>query len=128
MTEPAWLSRRVVDAIHFDLLRTFGGAHGLRDGGAIESALARPRNKLACESPDIHDLAAAYTFGLAKNHGYADGNKRVALAVGGTFLHVNGVDFIVDEEQVVVVIHALCEDEIDEAALANWLRENSAPR
>ena len=80
-----------------------------------------PRTRLRREG-------GAYTFGLAKNHGYADGNKRVALAAGATLLHVNGVDFIVDEEQVVVVIHALCEDEIDEASLASWFRENSAPR
>ena len=128
MSDARWLSRRAVDAIHFDLLRTFGGGHGVRDEGAIESALARPRNKLAYEEPSSYDLAAAYTFGLAKNHGYADGNKRVALAAGATFLHANGIDFIVDEPQVVVVVHALCEDECDEATLANWFMENATPR
>ncbi len=128
MSEPRWLSRKAVDAMHFDLLRAFGGQQGVRDDGAIESALARPRNKAAYEEPSLFDLAAAYTFGLAKNHGYTDGNKRVALAAGATFLHANGIDFIVDEQEAVVAIHSLCEDEIDEPTLAAWFRENSAPR
>ncbi|MAF11784.1 type II toxin-antitoxin system death-on-curing family toxin [Candidatus Poribacteria bacterium] len=114
--------------MHFDLLRAFGEQQGVRDDGAIESALARPRNKAAYDKPSLSDLAAAYTFGLARNHGYTDGNKRVALAAGATFLHANGIDFIVDEQEAVVAIHALCEDEIDEPTLVAWFRENSAPR
>jgi len=116
-----------VDAIHFDVLRAFGGAQGARNEGATEFAIARPRNNIPYRDPSVYELAAAYTFGLAKNHGYADGNKRVALAAGATFLHMNGVDFIVDEREAVVAVHAVCEDKLDEAALANWFREHSTP-
>src|ERR1044071_8527950 len=100
MTEPRWLSRAVVDAIHSELLAEHGGSRGIGNGGddLIESALARPRNRLAYEpGSDLADLAAAYLFGLVRNHGYVDGNKRVGFAVAATFLLLNGLTMTASE-------------------------------
>jgi death-on-curing protein len=86
MTEWRWVGREVVLAVHDRQLAEHGGLDGVRDAGAIESALARPRNLVAYSDPDAADLAAAYAFGLAKNHGFADGNKRTAWVVARLFL------------------------------------------
>ena len=90
-TEPRWLSRRLLDAIHLDQLREHGGSPGVRDENALESALGRPRNRwLYDPASDLATLAAAYGYGLATNHGYVDGNKRVAFMALYTFLALNG--------------------------------------
>ena len=128
MTEPVWLERRWVDALHFQQLARFGGLHGVRDAGAIESALARARNRWEYGSErDLCRLAAAYAFGLARNHGYSDGNKRIAFVAMAVFLDLNGMEFVADEVDVVRTILALAAGEIGEDVLAEWVRRNAVP-
>lgn len=132
MAEPRWLSRLVVDTIHAELLREHGGARGVREGGddLIESALARPRNRFAYRPAgcDPCDLAAAYLFGLARNHGYLDGNKRVALAAAATFLLVNDWRLMADEGSAYETVIAVAAGRLGEKALAAWIRANLARR
>ncbi|HEX6049661.1 MAG TPA: type II toxin-antitoxin system death-on-curing family toxin [Gemmatimonadaceae bacterium] len=91
--EPRWVTRRMLDAIHQAQLREHGGTPGIRDEGLLESALARPRNKLAsARRADVATLAAAHAFGLARNHGFVDGDKRVAFVAADVFLGLNGYD------------------------------------
>jgi death-on-curing protein len=122
--EPAWLSTDLVLAIHDEQLRTFGGPPGLRDQGLLESALARAVNKLAYGSDDLAALAAAYGFGLARNHAFVDGNKRTAFLAIVTFLGLNDLDFVVAETEAVVIMLAVAAGEVDEDGLARWIRDN----
>ena len=125
MAEPRWLSRRLVDAIHRDQLRQHGGRPGVRDDDALESALARPRNRWLYEADsDAAALAAAYGFGLATSHAYVDGNKRVAFMALYVFLGLNGRDLDAPEPEVVEVMLALASGELAEEALAAWVREH----
>lgn len=127
--EPRWVSRLVVDAIHADLLLTHGGRRGLRDENGLESALARPRQRFAYEPRvDLATLAAGYGYGLARNHPYHDGNKRVAFVVMAVFLGLNGLAFAAGEAEVVTTMVGLASGELDEATLADWLRTHSAKR
>ena len=127
--EPVWLQRRWVDALHFQQLARFGGLHGVRDDGAIESALARARNQWEYGGErDLCRLAAAYAFGLARNHGYSDGNKRIAFVAMAVFLDLNGMEFIADEVEVVQTILALAAGELGEEAIWEWIRRNAIPR
>src|SRR3981189_2629381 len=91
--EPRWITYEQAIAIHSRQLRRFGGAPGLRDEGMLRSALERPINKWRYEQPDMAELAAAYAFGLAKNHAFVDGNKRIAFMAMVGFLRKNGVHF-----------------------------------
>ena len=125
---PRWLTRLVVDTIHAELLEEHGGPPGVRDEDLIESALARPVNRLAYEpSSDLADLAAAYLFGLVKNHGYADGNKRVAFAAAATFLLLNGRELIASEPEAYDIVMAVTGGSVSEAALAEWIRRHLKP-
>lgn len=124
MSEPVWLSLDLIRAIHERQLREFGGPPGLRDQGALESALGSPRNQWAYEDCDLPRLAAAYAFGIAKNHAFVDGNKRTALLAIVTFLGLNGVDFIANEAEAVLMIRDLAAGEIEEDGLARWIRDN----
>ena len=128
MAEPRWLSRLVVDTIHAELLREHGGAPGIRAGGddLIESALARPRHRYAyaAEAADARDLGASYLFGLARNHGYVDGNKRVAFAAAATFLLVNGWQLTADEGAAYEVVVAVAAGRLTEEELATWMRHH----
>ena len=131
MLAPRWLSRLVVDTIHAELLHEHGGAPGIREGGddLIESALSRPRNRLGYQAgSDLADLAAAYLFGLTRNHGYVDGNKRVAFAAATTFLLVNGRRLTASESAAYEVVIAVADGRMAEGALAAWIRENTSPR
>ncbi len=121
MKRPRWLSKSVVLAIHGELLVEHGGPGGVRDEGALESALARPRNALAYGSAGLAELAAAYGFGLARNHSFVDGNKRVALAAMDVFLQLNGHELAVTEPEAVVVIRDLAAGRLTETALAAWV-------
>src|ERR1700755_2810852 len=107
MSEPLWLTRQIIVAIHDEQLAIHGGASGLRDEGMLESALDRPRNKWSYEHAELADLAAAYAFGIARNHPSVDGNKRGSLLALYTFLGVNGVDFNVPEAEAAAMILAL---------------------
>jgi death on curing protein len=127
--EPKWLSRVVVDAIHNDQLREHGGLPGVRDENVLESALARPQQKWHCaDRPDLSTVAAAYAFGLVKNHPYRDGNKRIGFLAVVTFLGVNGYDFSATDAEVVAEILALADGSVSEEALADWIREHSSRR
>lgn len=126
MEEPVWLRRRDTDAIHFDQLRQHGGSPGVRDENALESALARPRNRWSYQpDSDLAALAAAYGYGLAANHGYQDGNKRVAFMAMYVFLGLNGWEIDAPESEVVQLMLALAGGRLGEAQLAAWLRDHS---
>jgi death on curing protein len=127
--EPKWLSRIVIDAIHHDQLREHGGLPGVRDESALESALARPLQKWQySDHTDVAMLAAAYAFGLVRNHPYRDGNKRVGFLAMVTFLGVNGHDFSANEADVVTHIVALADGRVSEEALAEWVRQHVSRR
>jgi death-on-curing protein len=127
--EPVWVDRVVIDAIHLDMLRTHGGLRGVRDESALESALARPRHRYAyARKPDLPALAAAYGFGLTRNHPYRDGNKRTAFLVMVVFLGLNGRELQATEAEVVTMMLQLSAGDLSEAALALWLRDHIKPR
>lgn len=129
MSEPRWLAPVHVLAIHSDQIQAHGGAVGLRDRGLLESALERPRNRFRYEpDSDLSALAAAYGFGIARDHPFLDGNKRVAFQAMYLFLGLNGFRIDVAEEEVVATILALASGELDEASLAAWLRDHITPR
>jgi death-on-curing protein len=121
-----WLSRVVVDAVHNDQVREHGGAPGVRDENVLESALARAQQKWHdADHTDVPALAAAYAFGLVKNHPYRDGNKRIGFLAMVTFLGVNGYDFSATDAEVVAEILALADGTVSEEALADWIRQHS---
>ena len=124
MTEPVWLTLELVVAIHDEQLRLFGGPAGLRDPGTLESALGRPKNKWAYENVDLAGLAAAYAFGIARNHAFVDGNKRAAFMAMIIFLEMNGVAFAPDTGEAAAAIVSLAAGEIAENGLARWIRDN----
>lgn len=121
-----WLSTEAVIVIHELQLKEFGGPPGIRDRGALESALQRARNKWAYEQADLVTCAAAYAFGIARNHPFIDGNKRTALIALYTFLGLNGAEFDVDEAEAVTAILRLAAGEIDEAGLVRWIGDSLA--
>jgi death on curing protein len=120
-----WLSRIVVDAIHHDQLREHGGLPGIRDENALESALARRQQKWHYgDKPDLATLAAAYGFGLVRNHPYRDGNKRIGFLAIVIFLGLNGQNLRATDAEVVSEILALAEGHVSEDELAEWIREH----
>jgi death-on-curing protein len=122
-TEPRWVDRLVVEAVHFDLIREHGGLPGLRDEHALEAALARPRQRHAFEpATDLAELAAGYGHGLVVNRPFNDGNKRIAFVTMAVFLALNGRELEAPETEVVAVMLALAAGELDEEELAEWLR------
>jgi death-on-curing protein len=128
MNEPIWLSGELLNHRHAQLVREHGGSYGIRDEGLIASALMRARNRREHERDvDLADLAAAYAFGLAKNHGYMDGNKRVAFAAAGVFLIANGLRLTAPEGEAYAVMMDLASGELSEEDLARWLRASVEP-
>jgi death-on-curing protein len=127
VNEPVWLPLDLVLAIHESQLRKFGGPGGVRDMGALESALGRPVNCWAYEGSDLSTLAAAYGFGIARNHPFVDGNKRAALLSIVAFLGLNGIDFVADEAEAAVIIYDLAAGTVDEGGLARWIADNLSP-
>jgi death-on-curing protein len=125
--EPVWLTTELVLAIHDRQLREFGGPSGVRDPGALESALGRPKNRWAYEGGDFARLAAAYGFGIARNHPFVDGNKRAALLSIVAFLGLNDIEFTASEAEAVVMIRGLAAGEVDEDGLARWIAANIPP-
>ena len=123
------MSRLVVDAIHTDMLLTHGGLPGLRDADLLESALVRPRQRFAYDATaDLATLAAVYGFGLARNHPYSDGNKRVAFVTMAVFLGLNGLKFTAAEAEVVTTMVVLAWGTLDEDDLADWIRRHTDTR
>ena len=122
--EPLWITYEQAIAIHARQLRRFGGAPGLRDEGMLRSALERPINKWQYEQAPLDELAAAYAFGLAKNHAFVDGNKRIAFMAMMVFLHRNGVAFNPDPAEATTIILSLAAGEVSEQSLTRWIRDN----
>jgi len=128
MKEPRCVSRIVLDAVHLDQLREHGGLPGVRDENALESALARARNKWEySEDLDIADLAAAYGFGISSSHPYRDGNKRIAFLAMVIFLGLNGKQLETTETDVVTTILGLADNKLSEKKLAQWVRDRIEP-
>ncbi len=127
--DPAWrwLPREVLIAVHEEQLAEHGGAAGLRDEGLFDSALARPRQLANYGDPDVADLAAAYAFGLVRNHPFIDGNKRTGYVAAELFLALNGYAMTASDESATLTTLALAAGDIDEAAFAAWLRRHLQP-
>ena len=125
MPKIVWLLEETLTAIHHRQIAEHGGSEGLRDEGLLLSALARPQNLLAYgePAPDLASLAAAYAYGIARNHPFVDGNKRTALVAARTFLILNGVDLEATQDDKVLAFLSLAEDAISEEELANWIRQ-----
>lgn len=124
MTEPTLVGLELALDIHDEQLAIFGGPQGLRDRALLESALARAPNKFAYGETDIAALAAAYAFGIARNHPFVDGNKPAAFGCMIVFLGLNGLDFDVDPAMAAAAILALAAGEVDEEGLTRWIRDS----
>ena len=124
--EPVWIEAELALTIHDRQLAEHGGPIGLRDADALESALARPRNQWAYGEADLCKLAAAYAYGLARNHPFTDGNKRTAWVLARLFLVLNGVEIVYAPEDAVRMVLQLAAGELDEAAISDWLTERRA--
>ncbi len=128
MKEPVWLTRQIVEFIHFELILEYGGSHGIKSEYILESSLARPQSKYSyAEDPDMGLLAAAYGYGLVKGHSFIDGNKRLGFMAMYTFLGLNGYDLVTSEAETVEVIMDLVQGAISEEELADWLRARMIP-
>lgn len=125
MKEPVWISKAVILAIHDEQLAEHGGGMGVRDDGLLDSALARPQNRFAYDrKADLATLAAAYAFGIARNHPFIDGNKRTAYVAMELFLDLNGTTLTASDHDAVVITLRLAAGEIEEDELAAWVRAN----
>lgn len=124
--EPRWLGRLAVDEAHFRQIREHGGVHGLRDENALESALARPRQRWHYGT-DVRfvELAAAYAYGLVRNHPFIDGNKRIALVVMVAFLEHNGIELTATNAEALTTMLTLAAGELTEDELADWVEAHS---
>lgn len=122
MSRWKWVDRRVLLLLHEESLAEHGGAPGVRDEGLLDSALSRPMNLAAYDAPDVAGLAAAYGFGLARNHPFVDGNKRVAFLATGLFAALNGYRLVATQSEATLTMFALAAGDMDEAGFAAWLR------
>ncbi len=120
-----WLNDKLVLAIHEEQLAEHGGLSGLRDGNLLASALARAQNLATYEKPSVHECAAAYAYGIARNHPFNDGNKRTALVAAGVFLRLNGMRLTATQAQAVLATLALAKGKTEEVTFATWLQANS---
>lgn len=123
-----WVDKRALLLLHDESLAEHGGTSGLRDEGLLDSALARPQNRAVYESPDVAALAASYGVGVAKNHAFVDGNKRVAFLCVGLFLAINGWRLQASQLEATSAMLAVAAGELDEAAFAEWLRRHLVVR
>lgn len=125
MSDLIWILDEVVLAIHDEQLAEHGGLQGIRDLGAVQSALARPRNLAGYENcEDLARLAAAYAFGIARNHGFADGNKRMALVTADLFLMLNGYELTSSPAENVITVLGVADGSLSEDELTTWIRSN----
>lgn len=122
--EPEWLTIEDIENAHARQLQIFGGAPGIRDRGALESATGRPINRWRYEGSELAELAAAYAFGIVKNHPFMDGNKRAGFMAMLGFLLLNDVAFEPDPAEATAIILGLAAGEIDEPGLTRWIRDN----
>ena len=121
--EPVWLDMTDLIAIHDGQIARHGGGTGLRDRNMLDSALARPRNNWAYGETDPATLAAAYAFGITRNHAFVDGNKRSAWVAARLFLNLNGVALAFSEEDAIAAMLALAAGDLTEDELADWFRQ-----
>jgi death-on-curing protein len=129
MKRVRWLATRAVEAIHYELILRYGGVAGVRDRGALESALARPKHLLVYRSRiTLPQLAAAYGWGLLRNHPFVDGNKRVAFAAMIAFLELNGWKWLASEVEETVNVLAAAEGELPEKDWISWVIRNTVRR
>jgi death-on-curing protein len=124
MKSPEWVLRGTVLAIHERLLAEFGGLSALRDGGLLDSALARPQQLQSYGKPNLFDLAAAYASGLIRNHPFVDGNKRLGFTIAVVFLELNSYRFTASEAEATLKTLALAAREISESGYAVWLQDS----
>jgi len=122
-----WIATEVALAAHAEQLAEHGGGEGVRDAGMLESAMARPQNLASYGEPDAAALAAAYAFGIARNHPFVDGNKRTAAVVSETFLTLNGYAVGASDAELVVAFLALAAGDLSEDELTDWFRQHTAP-
>lgn len=127
MSEPIWLDVDEVIDMHAEQLAVFGGPEGVRDRGLLESAVLRPVNQWHYGQTDMAALAAAYAFGLARNHAFVDGNKRIAFHSMMVFLRGNGIEFAPDPAHATAIILSLAAGEVSEESLTRWIRDNWPP-
>ncbi len=121
--EPRWVPRLVLEAVHLDQLREHGGLLGIRDENALESALARARQRWTYDDrSDFPRLAADYVFGICTSHPFRDGNKRISFLAAVVFLGLNGFDLVADDREVVKMMLAVASGKLDEEAIADWIR------
>lgn len=125
MTEWKWLSRQAVEIVHDEQLREHGGLPGIKDENALEAALARPINKKAYERPDVFELAAAYLFGITRNHPFSDGNKRTGWLAAYAFLRLHAYQLEASNAEAVVFVLSVAAGEISEENVAAFLRDRS---
>ena len=123
-----WINKQLLVMLHDESLLLHGGASGIRDEGLLDSALNRAVNLALYSEPDFADLAAAYTIGLAKNHAFVDGNKRVAFLAVGLFLGLNGYKLTTTQTDATQTLLAVASGEIQETSFAQWIREHSISR
>jgi len=124
MKKPKWLLQDFIIAAQSIILAEHGGPAGIRDLNMLESALARPKNKQACDPKcTVYDLAAAYSFGIAMDHPFVDGNKRTALMAGLVFLEINGCTFEAPEAETAAIFESLAAGDITEEELSRWFQE-----
>ncbi len=128
MPDWKWVTAKAALAAHLEQLAAHGGADGVRDLGLFESAMARPQNHDAYGEPDAATLAAAYAYGIARNHPFIDGNKRTALVVSEAFLAKNGLHIEVGDVELLAIFLDLAAGDLSEAELADWFRERIVAR
>jgi death-on-curing protein len=128
MKDWVWLQREVIIAVHEMQLAEHGGLTGARDAGLMDSALSRASNLAAYGTPDAAALAAAYGWGLSRNHPFNDGNKRTGFVAAELFLNLNGYELVADDASCVITMLGVAAGEVSEDAFAAWLRQHSAPR
>ncbi|MEL7490656.1 MAG: type II toxin-antitoxin system death-on-curing family toxin [Pseudomonadota bacterium] len=120
-----WIPKASVVGAHDKSLAAYGGGEGLRDDSMLESAPARPENLAAYGDPAVYDLAAAYAYGIAKNHPFVDGNKRTAFLTAYLFLTLNGIQLTAPEHEATAAVLALASGELEESGFSEWLKANS---
>jgi len=124
MREPIWLDVDEIIDMHAEQLARFGGPEGVRDRGLLESAMSRPVNQWHYGQTDMAALAAAYAFGLARNHAFVDGNKRIAFHAMMVFLRGNAIEFAPEPAHATAIILSLAAGEVSEESLTRWIRDN----
>ena len=125
MTEWKWLTREAIEVIHREQLREHGGLTGIKDENALEAAIARPQHKAAYENPDVYELAAAYLFGIARNHPFSDGNKRTAFLAAYTFLAIHSQRFTANQGEVIEFVLEVAAGQVNESGIAKFLRDHT---